>query len=108
VSLAYNNPNGFPTYRPTRARVTQNGGYENRCTLVCEDEDGAELTRDFFAPEGGGSVRENWESPRQVCEGLSGGGATLEWDPTRGPLVGLIRRERRAGLAADRRRGSSR
>lgn len=90
---------------PARARITTDDGFPNRCTLRYEDEYGEQRERDFFAPRDGGYVRENWGSPRQVCDRLSGGGATLVWRPDRdATLADLIRRERRRALAAERAR----
>lgn len=86
-----------------RARITTDEHFPNRCTLKAEDEYGDVRERDFFAPPGGGSVRENWSNPRDVCAGLMGGGWVLEWNPEKHPkLADLIRRERRRTLAADR------
>lgn len=78
-------------------------GWTNRCTIRY-DYDGRAIERDFFAPPSGGYVREDWANPRQVCERLQGGGATLVWSPASGPLVNLIRREWRGRQAAERRR----
>jgi hypothetical protein len=81
----------------TRARIIADETYPSRCTLRYEDEEGHVIERDFFAPRDGGYVREDWSNPRQVCERLSGGGATLVWQPKRdATLADLIRRERRA------------
>ena len=92
----------------TTMRLTTDAGYPNRCTLRYADAytDVVE-TRDFFAPADGGYVKENWSSPRQVCGNLSGGGATLTWNPKRdAALADLIRREYRAMRAAERREAS--
>ena len=90
----------------TRARITTDENFPNRCTLRYEDEYGNQIERDFFAPAGGGYVREDWSNPRQVCERLSGGGATLVWSPKRdATLADLIRRERREALRLARQRG---
>lgn len=92
-----------------RTAFTQDRDYPNRCTLRYTDDAGHVVDREFFAPAGGGYVRENWGNPRQVCEHLSGGGATLIWEPTRdAQLVDLIRREWSAGRRAERRSGAAR
>lgn len=87
-----------------RTTIRSDHGYPNRCTLRYVDDLGTPVERNFFAPVGGGSVREDWTQPRQVCEYLARMGATLIWDPTRdATLAALIRRERRAAQDADRR-----
>lgn len=87
-----------------RTTITSDAGYPNRCTIRYEDEAGQLVERDFFAPAEGGYVREDWRNPRQVCERLQGGGATLVWSPERdGTLASLVRREWRARRAAERR-----
>lgn len=88
-----------------RAQFITAGDWPNRCTIRYTDDDSDRVVeRDFFAPPSGGYVREDWTNPRQVCERLQGGGATLVWSPASGPLVNLIRREWRARQAAERRR----
>ena len=70
------------------------GEMDNRCSITYQDDMGTTVTRDFFAPGNGGYVREDWDSPRQVCGELRGGGWTLMWDPKRHPkLVDLVREE---------------
>lgn len=87
----------------TRATITT-GEFPNRCTMRTQDEYGNTIERDFFAPRNGGYVREDWINPRQVCERLSGGGATLTWNPAHDvTLSALIRRERKRDMAAERR-----
>lgn len=85
-------------------RTTITADQDNRCTLRYEDEMGDPVTREFFAPSGGGYVREDWTNARQVCVRLSSFGDTLIWRPVTGTLADLIRRERRAALSAERRR----
>jgi hypothetical protein len=87
----------------TRAMITSDSGFPNRCTLRYETDLGDVVERDFFAPLEGGYVRENWSQPRQVCERLSSGGATLVWNPKRdATLADLIRRERAAAMRRER------
>ncbi len=64
--------------------------------------------REFWAPAGGGYVREiDAEHPgtlgRQVCEGLHHMGNTLSWDPRSGPLSRLIQKENAKARAKARR-----
>jgi len=87
----------------SRARITADADYPNRCTIRYEDEYGYPLHREYYAPTQGGYVqRVGWG---QVCEKLQGGGATLTWNPSHDKtLADLIRRERRAAMRADRQR----
>lgn len=85
-----------------RTQITADPGYDNRVTLRYEDEGGELVTRDVFAPYGGGYVREDWSNPRQVCERLERFGSTLIWSGST-PLVDLIRWEYRRRRAAQRR-----
>lgn len=89
--------------QPIRARVIP-GELPNRCTLRFTDYNGDVRERDFFAPPGGGYVREDWSNPRQVCERLYQRGATLIWDAKLYPtLAALIRRERKRATDASAR-----
>jgi len=93
-------------------RTTITSTQANRCTLTYEDDMGRTVERDFSAPQDGGYVREHHDSGNttQPCERLSKFGATLIWHPSsRTPtLADLIRRERKAALAAERRRWARR
>lgn len=87
-----------------RALFIKSNHGPHRCSLRYDDERGRRVERDFFAPPGGGYVREGWSDPRQVCDRLGSTGATLVWDPASGPLVELVRREWRAMRRAERTR----
>ena len=67
----------------------------------------ARITTRYFVPDSGGYVRmqvdgdeDRW--PRQVCDGLYSTGPTL-WCSNPENLPDIIRRERRRGIAAERR-----
>lgn len=76
---------------------------------VMPDEGDTRVTREFWAPSGGGYVRElsggrcGYEG-EQVCELLKHRGCTLEYAPG-GKLDKIIRREYRRKQAALRSRG---
>jgi len=93
-----------------RYTTKQEGWRENECTLTvhvdCELGEAGTVRR-YWAPDGGGYVREiDDQRPgilgRQVCYDLDRSGDTLWWHGSE-PIVDLIRREARAAL---RRRAS--
>lgn len=87
-----------------RARFVAKPDFPYRCTMHDHDENGAPLTRDFFAPACGGSVYEDYRNPHQVCEGLGSLGNTLVWRPgCYATLTALVRRERQKSLRRNRR-----
>jgi len=69
---------------------------DNQATYVGDNGFGEQVEWAFFAPIGGGYVRQRTSDGRnpQVCDGLASTGNTLRWDG-REPLAALIRREAR-------------
>ena len=83
---------------------------DNECALTTDRDEwdgGGRETTTFWAPPGGGYVRDTTSQPgtlgRQVCDGLQGSGDCLSWSPRMGALVGLIRREYRVSRREDAR-----
>ena len=91
-----------------RTRIQTVFDAPNLCEVVIPEGDGKVVHTTYWAPSGGGYVRDVTTQPgtlgRQVCEGLSYMGNTLLWAPSHGPLVKLIRREYHAERQCERRR----
>lgn len=88
-----------------KARI---GSDPNECTLSYDDPlTGDRVTREFWAPHGGGYIRDVTHQPgtlgEQVCARLARRGSTLRWHPEQGlTLADTIRREyRRMRRAAE-------
>lgn len=89
-------------------RATIKSISDNRVTVTETNHLGERVTTEYFAPMSGGYVRiDEGNRYPQVCAGLVSTGPALEWHPSHGPLVNMIRRER-ASYIRDVRREESR
>jgi len=72
----------------TKATITAD---RNTVTVKYTDDMGERRIMEISAPHTGGYLR--FANGEQVCQGLFRRGHTLEWSPSNGTLVALVRRE---------------
>jgi hypothetical protein len=87
-----------------RTQIFADKAQPNYVTVIADDLiTGERVTTQYFAPACGGYVRINdHRNYPQVCDGLQSTGSTLSWGGGL-PFANLIRREFRAGRAAEKR-----